>query len=83
MELQVALRVWHTVGKGTQQQGSNKYSNMGFNSENSIVSAIRHQTSINSLCIIIVWIINFGSWTGRQFKTTHLEHTDKKKKPNI
>lgn len=40
-EWKLELRVWHTVGKGTQQQESNKYSNMGWNTKNSIVSDIR------------------------------------------
>jgi hypothetical protein len=40
-ELKLALRVWHTVGEGKQKQGSNKYSNMGWNTKNSIVSDIR------------------------------------------
>jgi hypothetical protein len=44
--LKLALRVWHTVGNGTQQQESNKYSNMGWNTKNSIVSDIRQQTTV-------------------------------------
>lgn len=60
-ELKLALRVGHTVGKVTQQQESNKYSNMDWNTKNSIASDIRHQTISNSLHIIIVWILNFCS----------------------
>jgi len=49
------------VGKATQQQERNKYGYMGWNTKSSIVSDIRQQRTINSLLIIVVWIIHLGS----------------------
>jgi len=45
-ELKLAMRVWNTVEKGTQQQEGNKYINMGWNTKNSIVSDSRQQVIV-------------------------------------